>query len=84
MVLAAQRKWLARRSSGDEVDVTTKRAKVQISHIALAERPPHDGGVAIGLILANGLARVHVPIDNELMLEPRLLDAHSKPASSYE
>ncbi len=83
-MLAAQREWLARRSSRDEVDVRTNRAKVQISHIALTERPPSDGGVAVGLIFANGFARVHVPINNELMLEPGPLDAHSKPAGPYE
>ena len=84
MVLAAQRKRLAGRPSRDKVDSGAKRAKIQISHIALTKRPSRDGGMSGRLVFANRLTSVPVHIDNKFMLEPRAIDPHAEAAGSYE
>ncbi len=61
-----------------------KGAKFHIAAIALAKRPSRDGGGTGRLVIANRVAGVSVPIDNEFVFESCLLDAHSEPARAYE
>jgi len=83
-VASAHRERLAGRSARHQVNGAVHRAEIELSNVALVDRPVRDRIEATFLVLAKGIAGPAVPVHDGGRSEARLAYADPKASSAYE
>lgn len=83
-MLAPERERLARRPSGNEVQLPFKRAEIDLAHIALSQRPVEHVGILSVLVLPDRVAAKRISLDNAHGKEAGFVKSDSQPAGAGE